>query len=206
MTAPAPQTRPDRVAWLRGINVGGNKRVSMAQLRAVAVDLGWRQVSTHLNSGNLLFGAQGPASEVAAQLSEAIGERLGVEVAVLVREAADLGALLAANPFPEGDPSRVCVAFVDSAVSTQQWQRLEGPERPARAPRVPAPRPGDRLRQRSWPIGSGRQASGGPEARGGHRPQPADGAGCGGEAGGSSFAGGTDERVGRTSCPSPGLG
>ncbi|MFZ1283045.1 MAG: DUF1697 domain-containing protein [Propionicimonas sp.] len=138
MTAPAPQTRPDRVAWLRGINVGGNKRVSMAQLRAVAVDLGWRQVSTHLNSGNLLFGAQGPASEVAAQLSEAIGERLGVEVAVLVREAADLGALLAANPFPEGDPSRVCVAFVDSAVSTQQWQRLEDlsapPERLAYLP------------------------------------------------------------------------
>lgn len=125
MTTPVPQTGSAWVAWLRGVNVGGNQRVPMAELRAVATGLGWAQVSTHLNSGNLLFRADSRAADLSSSLGTAITQRLGLAVAVVVRGAAELRAVLAANPYPDGDPSQVCVAFVDGAISAEQLERLD---------------------------------------------------------------------------------
>lgn len=133
MTTPGPQTRPGLVAWLRGVNVGGNQRVPMAELRGVAAGLGWTQVSTHLNSGNLLFRADGRAAELAASLGTAIAERFGLKVGVVVRSAAELEAILAANPYPDGDPSQVCVAFVDGTISVNSWSAWTPCARPVRA-------------------------------------------------------------------------
>lgn len=126
MTTPVPQTGSGMVAWLRGVNVGGNQRVPMAELRALAAGLGWKRVSTHLNSGNLLFRADAGATELASGLGAAITERFGLAVAVVVRSAAELEAVLAANPYPDGDPSQVCVAFVDGTMSAEQLEWLEG--------------------------------------------------------------------------------
>ena len=50
---------PDTVAFLRGINVGGHNRVPMADLRALFADLGYPDAATLVQSGNVLFGAQG---------------------------------------------------------------------------------------------------------------------------------------------------
>ncbi|MGB7961945.1 MAG: DUF1697 domain-containing protein, partial [Propionicimonas sp.] len=125
MTTPVPQPGSGVVAWLRGVNVGGKQRVPMAELRAAAAGLGWTQVSTHLNSGNLLFRADAPAPKLATKLGTAITERFGLEVAVVVRSAAELEAVLAANPYPDGDPSQVCVAFVDGTISAAQLERLD---------------------------------------------------------------------------------
>lgn len=105
------------VALLRGINVGRNKRVSMARLRELLTDLGHAGVRTHLQSGNAVFtGPSGSADRLARQISQRIAADLGLDVEVLVRTADELAAVVAGNPLREvaTDPARLFVAFLSA--------------------------------------------------------------------------------------------
>jgi uncharacterized protein (DUF1697 family) len=88
-----------RIALLRAVNVGGRK-LPMAELRALCGELGWKDVETYIQSGNIVFAAAGEADAVEARLEEAIKERFGLDVPVIVRTAAQWSACIAANPFP----------------------------------------------------------------------------------------------------------
>jgi len=102
------------VALLRGINVGGKRKVSMATLRAVVEGLGPTDVETLLQSGNVAFTAdEGAAGTLAEELAIAIEAEFGFSVAVLVRTGADLDRVIAANPFPDvlTEPKFLHVAF-----------------------------------------------------------------------------------------------
>lgn len=87
------------VALLRAVNVGGRK-LPMAELRALCGELGWEAVETYIQSGNLVFTAPGRGEALEARLEEAIEERFGLDVPVIVRTAAQWAKLVAANPFP----------------------------------------------------------------------------------------------------------
>src|SRR6478672_11923307 len=88
-------------ALLRGINVGGHRRVPMAELRALMTDLGHADVRTHLQSGNAVFtSAETDEQALAAQLERAIEARFGFAVDVLVRDHAYLAGVVGACPFP----------------------------------------------------------------------------------------------------------
>lgn len=87
------------VALLRGINVGGNKKVPMAQLRILAERLGWSRVATHVQSGNLVFTGDGDPARDEQQLEAAIELHFGFAVPVLVRTASAWRAAAAACPF-----------------------------------------------------------------------------------------------------------
>ena len=100
------------VALLRGINVGTAKRVAMPALRELAGRLGYTDVATHINSGNLVLTTDRSAATVQRELEQGIEETCGLHADVVVRTAAELAAVLAANPFPDGDPSQVTVAFL----------------------------------------------------------------------------------------------
>jgi uncharacterized protein (DUF1697 family) len=102
------------VVLLRGINVGGNKRITMADLRELLSGLGHQDVRTHLQSGNaVLTSADKPAKLVAA-IEERITSELGMSVSVLVRTAAEMRAVVDANPMPDiaTDGSRYVVLFL----------------------------------------------------------------------------------------------
>ncbi|MFJ7999796.1 DUF1697 domain-containing protein [Streptomyces sp. NPDC096310] len=89
------------VALLRGINVGGHRKVPMADLRALLTGLGHGQVRTYLQSGNAVFtSASGDEKALATELERAIEERFGFTVDCLVRGAAYLRAVADACPFP----------------------------------------------------------------------------------------------------------
>jgi len=106
------------VALLRGINVGGHKRVPMAELREAMTGLGWEDVRTHLNSGNAVFAAEGRSTgELAAQLEAALADRFGFRVDCLVRTAGELRAAVDACPYPAAglDPAKLLVLFLDRA-------------------------------------------------------------------------------------------
>lgn len=79
----------NRLALLRGVNVGGANKVPMAELRAMAERLGWEDVATHVNSGNLVFTAPGPPDEQEAALAAEVAQFLGKPVQTLVLEAQD---------------------------------------------------------------------------------------------------------------------
>lgn len=109
------------VALLRGINVGKAKRVPMEGLRGLMAGLGYGRVATLLNSGNVVFTAQGgDAAGHAGRIRAAVAAELGVDAQVLVLEGAVFAAILAGNPLAVAgrDPSRLLVAF------TQEPQAL----------------------------------------------------------------------------------
>jgi uncharacterized protein (DUF1697 family) len=112
------------VAFLRGVNLGPAKKISMAELRSMAEDLGYDDVATYINSGNLIVRTGKKAATVERELSRAIGERFGHEVDVAVRSEAELKELLAKNPYPDGDPSQVTVAFMVKAPGAQAKERV----------------------------------------------------------------------------------
>jgi uncharacterized protein (DUF1697 family) len=98
------------VALLRGINLGGRNKVAMADLRALVAGLGHADVSTYIQSGNVLFTAEDGTgtSALATALAQAITANLGVTSPVVVVSREELGQIVAANPFPEEpDPKRV---------------------------------------------------------------------------------------------------
>ena len=105
---------PVRIALFRGINVGKAKRIAMAELKAMFEDLGFADVRTLLNSGNVVYAAaRGTPAADAKKLSAALLERTGVAANVLVLDAKTLAAAIADNPFADAcdDPSRLLVGF-----------------------------------------------------------------------------------------------
>jgi uncharacterized protein (DUF1697 family) len=102
-------------ALLRGINVGGHKKVPMAELRAMTTKLGFTDAETLLQSGNLVFTARSQAMARLEQLLEAATlSTIGVDCSYLLRTADDWASIIAANPFrkaAKSDPSRLAVTF-----------------------------------------------------------------------------------------------
>jgi uncharacterized protein (DUF1697 family) len=108
------------VALLRGVNVGGSKRVPMADLRVLLEQQGYREIRTLLNSGNAVF--TGSAERIAVhsqRIRSAISEGLGVDVPVIVKTAREVAAVVADNPLKAvaTDPSRYLVALTRDAKS-----------------------------------------------------------------------------------------
>ncbi|MEU9375871.1 DUF1697 domain-containing protein [Streptomyces sp. NPDC048255] len=91
-------------ALLRGINVGGSKKVPMAELRAVLEGLGHGDVRTYLQSGNAVFSSanEDPAA-LARELEAAIEAHFGFRVACLVVDGEYLRAVARACPFPAAE-------------------------------------------------------------------------------------------------------
>lgn len=122
------------ILLLRGINVGGAGRLSMADLRRLLVDLGCRHVSTLIQSGNAAFASDMPKGDLIASISEVIDARHGFRPKAILLTAGDLRAALAASPFPEaaGDPKPMHLFFHDPQVrpdaSALNALRTEGEE------------------------------------------------------------------------------
>lgn len=88
------------IALLRGINVGKAKRIAMADLRRVVLDLGYTDVSTLLNSGNVVFTVPRGAKGVAAKrIESAIAKELGVRARVTVLRKLQLDVAIDENPY-----------------------------------------------------------------------------------------------------------
>ena len=106
----------DYVALLRGINVGRNNRIAMADLRQLLTDLGYTDVRTYLQSGNAVFqAANRSAAAVRTAIEGAIRQTLGLDIKVLVRTGRQLDAVIAANELPTTDAKKLHVAFLDAA-------------------------------------------------------------------------------------------
>ena len=102
------------VALLRGINVGGHNPLPMADLRAIATASGLADVETYIQSGNVVGRSRKAAAKVGAALHDAILDLAGIDARVVVRSRAELGALVAANPFlaRAGDEKHLHVSFL----------------------------------------------------------------------------------------------
>lgn len=97
---------------LRGINVGGNNIIPMADLRALLAKLGHTGVSTYIASGNAIFTAKdGKSDAILSDLAPAISKKFKCSPALVLRTADELQAAIDASPFADADPARVLVGF-----------------------------------------------------------------------------------------------
>ena len=101
------------VALLRAVNVGGTAKLPMADLKRIAEEAGLGSLRTFIASGNLLFSSDGSGSVVGARLEEGLAAHMGKQVPVMIRTAAEIAAVAAANPFPDAPGRRVLVSFLD---------------------------------------------------------------------------------------------
>jgi uncharacterized protein (DUF1697 family) len=131
---------PTYIALLRGINVSGRNSIRMTELRALCHRLGWRDVQTYIQSGNVVFRAENAtAARLEQALERAIERDWGLSVPTLVRSAAEWRDYTRENPFPaesRNEPNRVMIAVskarpLDTAVEELR-RRAASDERVAR--------------------------------------------------------------------------
>ncbi|WP_395576803.1 DUF1697 domain-containing protein [Streptomyces sp. BK79] len=115
-------------ALLRGINVGGAKKVPMAALRTLLEDLGHDAVGTYLQSGQAVFGSdRGDEESLAAAVRDAIEERFGFAVDVIVRDHAYLRAVAETCPFPAADleARQLHVTYFSAPVTAERFAEID---------------------------------------------------------------------------------
>ncbi len=114
---------PMRIALLRGVNVGGARKIAMADLKALIEALGFKDVKTLLQSGNVVFHASEEAeADLEALLETETERRLGLKTSYLVRDAKQWRAIIDANPFPkeaQAEPSRTLVTVGRTAMPAE---------------------------------------------------------------------------------------
>ena len=106
------------VALLRGVNVAGRNKIPMAALRTAVEDLGYEEVTTYVQSGNVVFTAAAATERAVVQAVErAIRRAFGLEVPVLVRSGDQLVRVSARHPLqrPRRDPATLHVTFLAEA-------------------------------------------------------------------------------------------
>jgi uncharacterized protein (DUF1697 family) len=119
---------PIYVAMLRGINVGGHKKIKMEQLRAGLEATGLRQVKTYIQSGNVVFKTAKTSSEaICRKIEKAILEDFGHSVPVITRTAAAMKSVIEKNPFLKQhiDQEKLHVMFLSEAPAASAVKELE---------------------------------------------------------------------------------
>jgi len=127
---------PVIISLLRGVNLGGNKLVPMADLRTLCTGLRLRNVQTHLQSGNVVFHCnEANVTKVSERIAAAIERKFGFRVDVLTRTPADLEDVIARNPFARTkgiEPAKLLVHFLPRPLEKETREKLSqlnvGPE------------------------------------------------------------------------------
>lgn len=119
------------IVLLRGINVGGHRKLPMADLRAVLAGLGYTGVATYIQSSNAVLTADEPDPEaVGAAVREAVHARFGFDVPVMVRALEQFRAVVAANPLDVANPSVFMVMFCSEPVDAEALAALDPDSHP----------------------------------------------------------------------------
>lgn len=106
------------VALLRAVNLGARNKVPMAELRALLERDGFADVRSHIQSGNVLFAADGPREPLARRIEETIAFAFGVATTAVLRSADELRAVASSQPFGD-DVSHTYVSFLADRRSTR---------------------------------------------------------------------------------------
>ncbi|HMS42673.1 MAG TPA: DUF1697 domain-containing protein [Pyrinomonadaceae bacterium] len=115
------------VAFLRGINVGGKNKVKMETLREVCDALGFENVKTYINSGNVIFEtAKTNDKKLAERLEKAIEKEFALNIKVMIRAISEIESIVKNNPFAgqfENDKD-LHVFFLDEELPQEKREML----------------------------------------------------------------------------------
>jgi uncharacterized protein (DUF1697 family) len=111
---PAPNSQIGYISMLRGINVGGQKKIKMNELALLYESRGFEKVQTYIQSGNVVFVSPERDSEkLSAKIEKEIKRRFGFDVAVLIRTAGEIQKIIKNNPFKGKDENYLHVTFLN---------------------------------------------------------------------------------------------
>lgn len=120
------------ISMLRGINVSGKNMIRMADLTSLYQSLGFENVTTYLQSGNVVFDSDAPdTAELSARIVAEINRKMGYSIAVLVCTVDYVGELINANPFVsenEDDPTKLLITFLKQPPSEERMNALKVPD------------------------------------------------------------------------------
>ncbi|MDO9417279.1 DUF1697 domain-containing protein [Pararhizobium sp.] len=119
---------PVHIALLRAVNVGGTGSLPMAALKAMCEALGFDDVKTYIQSGNVLFRSDLDAAEAGRRLDAALADRLGKKPGVLMRRAADLRSAADGNPFPDAQSNLLHVVFLPDKAPADALDSMVAPD------------------------------------------------------------------------------
>jgi uncharacterized protein (DUF1697 family) len=111
------------IGLLKGVNVGGNNKVPMVELRTLFESLGYGDVRTFIQSGNIVFASD--AAPVSRDLERAIEACFAIRITVVLRTSVELRKIIRHNPFDVRDKSKLMVGFMAEAPSKSDVIRLE---------------------------------------------------------------------------------
>lgn len=116
-----------KIAILRGINVGGKRKILMHDLKALCDQLGLEQVQTYIQSGNLIFSSNKENSELEDMLEKSISEKFGFEVPVIVRNLKELETSISKNPFlsKDSDIKQLHLTFLKAHPSQENLEKIQ---------------------------------------------------------------------------------
>jgi uncharacterized protein (DUF1697 family) len=137
------------IALLRAVNVGGTGKLPMADLRTLCHDAGFARIETYIASGNVVFDSKAAASTVKTELEARLLDFAGKAVGVMVRTAAEMYAVLKANPFPDGELHLTHAIFLDHSPPCDALDHVTGRSEEQLCL-------GDREIYVSYPVGMGR--------------------------------------------------
>jgi uncharacterized protein (DUF1697 family) len=115
-----------QIVLLRGINLGPNRRIAMADLRALFADAGYEDITSYVQSGNIVLSSRFRPAELERQASRLISERFGFEVSVVVRTRAELARVVEHDPLGDvaDNPKRYQVCFLSDELDAATATRL----------------------------------------------------------------------------------
>ncbi|UIJ99972.1 DUF1697 domain-containing protein [Rhizobium leguminosarum] len=116
------------VALLRAVNVGGTGSLPMAELKAICEGLGFSDVKTYIQSGNVLFRSDEAEKTVEERLDEALGKTMGKRLGVMVRSRKELDKLAADAPFPKAKPNFLLVYFLPEKPPGDALEKMVAPD------------------------------------------------------------------------------
>jgi uncharacterized protein (DUF1697 family) len=114
------------VALLRAVNVGGTGKLPMVELQAMCEKVGFLKVKTYIASGNVVFTSKLTEAKVKAALETSLAAYAGKPVGVMVRTAAEMAAVLAANPFLDAATNRTVAIFLDAKPPADALKNITG--------------------------------------------------------------------------------
>ncbi len=110
------------IALFRGINVGGNKRVEMKKLKALFESLGFTNVSTYINSGNVIFESEDKLAIIYANLVNNLKNGFGFEIPILIKTEEEMKVIESAIPkeWENNNKQKSDVAYLFNEVDSER--------------------------------------------------------------------------------------
>ncbi|MTI89358.1 MAG: DUF1697 domain-containing protein [Balneolaceae bacterium] len=114
------------IALLRGINVGGHRKIKMAKLRSLFEDWGYHNIETYIQSGNIAFDTdQENPKQLSATVKQHILDTLEFDVPVIIRDEAQLQDVITHNPFPDVELSKTTKLYVTFLSEVPDQEKAE---------------------------------------------------------------------------------